>query len=488
MNTRNIILLISFVCLLISCTDDDSFSLSKSDILTFSSDTISMDTVFSTVPTSTRTFWVYNRAGDGIRCSKIRLVRGNQTGFRINVDGEYLSPSTGYQISNVEIRKNDSIRVFVELTSPESGKTDPQLLEDELVFTLESGVEQKIALNAYTWDANLLKNVYIKNDTTIGNGIKPTVIYGGLTVDSCATLNIASGSTIYFHGDAGINVYGRIISEGTPDKNIILRGDRTDKMFDYLPYDNVSGQWLGIHFYESSYDNKIYYTDIHSTFNGIVCDSSDVSRSKLQLYNSTVHNCQGYGVKSENCLIDMRNCQISNTLNDCVAIYGGCVTIRQCTLAQFYPFDSNRGDALYFSNFSGERYLPLLKMDCLNSIVTGYANDVISGVRMDDETKEFNYRFINSLLRTEKAEDEENIINVIYEDIEDTATVSGEKNFVLVDIDKQRYNFHLKEKSLAVDSANIEYSLPEDRDGKQRDERPDIGCYEFFKENISKNE
>lgn len=56
MNTRNIILLISFVCLLISCTDDDSFSLSKSDILTFSSDTISMDTVFSTVPTSTRTF------------------------------------------------------------------------------------------------------------------------------------------------------------------------------------------------------------------------------------------------------------------------------------------------------------------------------------------------------------------------------------------------------------------------------------------------
>lgn len=320
-----------------------------------------------------------------------------------------------------------------------------------------------------------------KNDTTIGNGIKPTVIYGGLTVDSCATLNIASGSTIYFHGDAGINVYGRIISEGTPDKNIILRGDRTDKMFDYLPYDNVSGQWLGIHFYESSYDNKIYYTDIHSTFNGIVCDSSDVSRSKLQLYNSTVHNCQGYGVKSENCLIDMRNCQISNTLNDCVAIYGGCVTIRQCTLAQFYPFDSNRGDALYFSNFSGERYLPLLKMDCLNSIVTGYANDVISGVRMDDETKEFNYRFINSLLRTEKAEDEENIINVIYEDIEDTATVSGEKNFVLVDIDKQRYNFHLKEKSLAVDSANIEYSLPEDRDGKQRDERPDIGCYEFLR-------
>lgn len=488
MNTKSIYLFISLMCLLVSCTDDDSFSVSKSDILTFSTDTISMDTVFSTVPTSTRTFWVYNKAGDGIRCTKVRLARGNQTGFRVNVDGEYLSPEAGYQISDVEVRKNDSVRVFIELTSPENGKLEPQLLEDELVFVLESGVEQKVALNAYTWDANLLKNVYIKNDTTIGSNIKPTVIYGGLTVDSCATLNIAAGTTLYFHGDAGIEVYGRMISEGLPDKNIILRGDRTDKMFDYLPYDNVSGQWQGVHFYASSYDNKIHYTDIHSTFNGILCDSSDVSRSKLQLYNSTVHNCQGYGLKSENCLIEIRNSQISNTLNDCVAVYGGNVTIQQCTLAQFYPFDSNRGSALYFSNFSGERYMPLLKMDCLNSIVTGYANDVISGVHMDDEAKEFNYRFINSLLRTEKVEDDENFINVTYEDVNDTASVSGEDNFILVDIDKQRYNFHLNEKSPAINAAGTEWALSEDRDGRQRDELPDIGCYEFFEDSSNDNE
>ena len=77
-------------------------------------------------------------------------------------------------------------------------------------------------------------------------------------------------------------------------------------------------------FYGSSYENKICYTDIHSTFNGIVCDSSDVSKVKLQLLNSTVHNCQGYGVKSENCSIEIRNSQITNTLNDCVAIFGGC--------------------------------------------------------------------------------------------------------------------------------------------------------------------
>ena len=96
-----------------------------------------------------------------------------------------------------------------------------------------------------------------------------------------------------------------------PESNVVMRGDRTDRMFDYLPYDMVSGQWKGIRFHSSSYENSINYTDIHSTFDGVVCDSSDLSRVKLQLYNSTVHNCQGYGVKAENCVLDIRNSQIS---------------------------------------------------------------------------------------------------------------------------------------------------------------------------------
>lgn len=316
-----------------ACTDDDSFSVSSSNLLTFSDDTISMDTVFSKVPTSTYTFWVYNKSGDGIRCANVRLANGNQTGFRVNVDGEYLSPASGYQISNVEIRNKDSIRVFIELTSPENGKQEPQLLEDDLVFLLESGIEQKVNLNAYTWDATLLRNMVIKNDTTIQSEDKPIVIYGGLKVDSNATLRIAAGTTLYFHSDAGINVFGCLISDGTAEKNVVLRGDRTDKMFDYLPYDMVSGQWRGIRFNSSSYDNQVTYTDIHGTFDGIVCDSSDVTKMKLQLSSSIVHNCQGYGLKSVSSAVSAKNCQISNTLNDCVAIYGGSVLLQQCTLA-----------------------------------------------------------------------------------------------------------------------------------------------------------
>lgn len=413
------------------------------------------------------------------------MANGNQTGFRVNVDGEYLSPTAGYQVQNVEIRNKDSIRVFVELTSPTNGKDGPQLIEDNLVFTLESGVEQRINLNAYTWDAQLMRNVVISSDSTIGGGTKPIVIYGGLRVDSLATLHITAGTTLYFHSDAGINVYGRLVSEGVADNNIILRGDRTDKMFDYLPYDMVSGQWKGIVFHSSSYDNVINYTDIHSTFDGIVCDSSDVSKMKLQLFNSTVHNCQGYGLKTVSCKVDVRNCQITNTLQDCVAILGGNVNLTHCTIAQFYPFDSNRGVALRYANHSDDVKLPLERMDCVNTIVTGYGEDMVMGdnCTVEGDTTMFNYRFINSILRTAKVEDDENIMGVIWEDVKDTATVLGEKNFRMVDIDMQRYDFHLDSLSYAINKADIEQSLPLDRDGNTRDELPDIGCYEFIKKN-----
>lgn len=464
-----------------ACTDDDSFSASPSNLLTFSTDTVRIDTVFATVPSSTRSFWVYNRSGDGIRCANVRLAGGNQTGFRVNVDGEYLSPTAGYQVSDVEIRKNDSIRAFVELTSPMNAEEGPQKVEDDLVFLLESGVEQRVNLNAYTWNATLLRDVEITGNSTIGGGDRPLVIYGGLKVDSLATLYIEPGTTLYFHSDAGIDVYGTLIAEGTADSDIILRGDRTDWMFDYLPYDMVSGQWRGVRFHSSSYGNKISYTDIHGTFDGIVCDSSDVERTKLQLYNSTVHNCQGYGLKVVNAKVDVRNCQITNALKNCVGIYGGDVSLTHCTLAQFYPFDSNRGAALLYSNVYEETDMPLIKMDCLNSIVTGYGQDMMSGIIGKDDVP-FNYRFVNSMLRTPEIDDDNNFTDVIWEDVEDTAAVSGEKNFRLVDIDLQRYDFHLKQESPAIDHGSVDYALPEDRDGRTRDDAPDMGCYEFFKE------
>ena len=104
MKMTSLRLLLLAVLSLAACSDDDSFSASPDHRLAFSADTVSLDTTFSRVPTTTRTFWVYNRSGDGLRCTSVRLRKGNQTGFRVNVDGMYLGQASGYQVGGVELR------------------------------------------------------------------------------------------------------------------------------------------------------------------------------------------------------------------------------------------------------------------------------------------------------------------------------------------------------------------------------------------------
>ena len=455
-----------------SCSDDYSFSTSRNDVLFFSSDTLTLDTVFSGIPTPTRSFWVYNKTDASLRCASIRLNHGNQTGFRVNVDGTYLGASAGYQVSNVEIRRGDSLRVFVELTSPMNGGSSPSFLEDDLLFELESGVEQRVALNAWSWDAEMVRNMHVSSDTTLYSN-RPIVVFGKIVVDSTATLHIPGGQTIYFHAGAGIDVYGRLLCEGTATENVTLRGDRIDRMFDYLPYDLVSGQWNGIRLFGSSFENVFSYTDIHSTFNGIICDSSTVERKKIELRCSTVHNCQGDGIRAENCYIDIYNCQFSNTLGDCVSVLGGNIVLQHCTLAQFYPFDSQRGVALRFVN-SQDHPLMLL---CSNTLVTGLAEDVVIG-EQEDSTATFEYVFVSSILRTPVVEDTLRFKNIIWEEVEDTIS-AGAKHFKQISLSTQHFDFHLDSLSPAIGKADPMYAFPEDRDGKARDAFPDIGCYEF---------
>lgn len=462
-----------------ACNDDESFTTDPSMLLSFSTDTVKMDTVFSQTPTATKTMWVYNRSGKSIRCSTIRLENGNQTGFRVNVNGVYLGKTEGYQAHDIEIRKGDSVRVFVELTSPRNMKETPSLLQDNLIFTLESGAEQRICLNAYTWDAIVINQLNVSRDTTISSS-RPIVVRQGIRIDSAATLTIAEGTTLYFASKAGIDVYGRLITQGTSQRNVTLRGDRIDRMFDYLPYDRVPGQWQGIRFHTSSYENQINYTDLHSAFNGIVCDSSDVSRFKLSLYNSIVHNCQGYGLIETNCVLDIFNTQITNTLNDCAAFFGGGVMLRHCTLAQFYPFDSNRGVALRFANVRNGRLYPLYQFDVYNTIVTGYADDEV--MTDFDDKAEATYILDHCLLRTVIPDtiDTTRIMNVIWEDPKDTVN-GGEKNFKDINADKQYYDFHLLKGSKAIDAGAVlphDYSHA-DREGVLRDDKPDMGCYEY---------
>ena len=398
--------------LLTACSDDDTFSTSRSNILSFSADTVRMDTLFSTVPSATYGFWVHNNSGDGIRIQTARLERGGQSGFRVNVDGSFLDPVA----TNFEVRKGDSLRVFVEVTTPENGTEGPQLVEDNLLLTLESGVVQKINLRTWSWDAEKMNALRIKKDTTIESS-RPIVVYDSIVVDSGAVLTLRN-TQLYFHHDAHITVRGKLLAQ-----NCLMRGDRLDHMFDYLPYDRVSGQWRGIRLMKLSLGNKIENCEIRNTQNAIVCDSAELSMN-----NCIVHNCKGYGVESYNSDITIDYCQISNCLSDCLLVDGGLVRVNHTTLAQFYPFTANRGGALRFN--TGKRGIDI---SCLNTLATGYDADVVFG-EQKDTTLVYKFIFENCLLRTDSVDNPECMKNIIWETPKDS--VEGKKHFRTIDEDK----------------------------------------------------
>ncbi len=458
--------------LLMSC-DDDDYTTSTSALLTFSADTISFDTVFSNVPSVTQDFWIFNKGDDHIRLSSVALQRGNQSGFRVNVDGVYLGQTNGYQTSEIEVRSGDSIRVFVELTATSTGSDTPELKEDNIVFTLESGSVQRVNVNAYAWDAIILNGATVSENTTYTSD-QPIVVYGSLKVDSAATLTLEAGTTVYLRDDASIDVYGKLLCKGEAGNEVTLRGYRLDNMFDYLPYDRVSGQWMGVRFYESSYGNTMDYTDLHSAFDGIIVDSCDVTRSTLAMNSSTIHNCQGYCLKSTSASISLTNCQLTNSLDDCLYVDGGDVTVNNCTFAQFYPYDSDRGVAYRYASTSAE-----LTMTCQNSLITGYADNEL---QEGDSIYVSEYVFDDCIIRLDKdlITDFSDFVDIIYETSSDT--INGKAHFKEFDTDNIRYDFRLDSLSTAIDAADPLTAMPLDRDGRTRDSKPDIGAYEFTKE------
>lgn len=472
-----LLLAIASVVLLDSCDSTDSFAPAGNRTLTFKEEEIDLGTIFSGMPSATRDFWVYNNTSDGIICSEIRLAQGNQTGFRVNVDGWYLGPESGYRLQDVRIAKGDSIRIFVEITSYSSGQQEPRQISDDLLFTLQGGGTQRLRLNASSIDAIEFPNYDIQTNTTFASS-QPVLVKKSITVAGGATLTIAAGTTLYFANDAGIDIYGTLLCEGTASENVVLRGDRIDNMFDYLPYDRVAGQWQGLHFYESSANSHLTFTDIHSTYNGIVVDKPANEGQHLTCEQVTIHNCQGYGLISHGATIDIVNTEITNTLNDCLLIDGGSALVKASTLGQFYPFDGNRGAALRFTNENDE----LSQLLCDNSLITGYAEDVVMGNRADNG-KAFNYHFSNCLLRTEEpAESEQiNFVGCTFENHE-AEEQGGQYNFALFDTKNLEYDFSLAENSQAIGLANSATMPSIDRKGNSRDENPDVGAYEYVKE------
>ena len=132
---------------------------------------------------------------------------------------------------------------------------------------MESGAEQHVILTSVGQDAYIGVAGVIEADTVGGRtsdcGVRQPFRKEGVT------LSMAAGVQLYFHDGANLWVHGRIVAEGTVDRPVVFRGDRTDRMFDYLPYDNTPSRWGGIRLKATSTDYRLNHVDIHSASYGI---------------------------------------------------------------------------------------------------------------------------------------------------------------------------------------------------------------------------
>ena len=290
------LLLLIIAASLSSCKK--SLILSKGN-LTFSIDTLVFDTVFTTIGSTTNKFKIYNDENKTILIEEIELVGGENSPFRINIDG-----LSGTKMSDIELEGKDSLFAFVDVTLNVNGQTLPMIIEDSIRFRT-NGKDQYVKLAVWGQDAYFH---YKDLNEGVWANDKPHVIYGYAAVDSAKTLEIQSNTDVYLHKNALLYVYkGTLNINGALNQEVTFQGDRLE-----ASYDDVSGQYYGIYFHEAR-PSTINYAIIKNGTSGVHLFSrnTDFTDYTLKLTNSIIENNARYGVfiysgakvKAENCLI-----------------------------------------------------------------------------------------------------------------------------------------------------------------------------------------
>ena len=496
MRKLRLILLFPFTLLLIAiaaCTDDfENYSNNPNDILSFSTDTLTFDTVISTITTPTGVFVVYNTNSSPLLISSVSLSKGDISNFNIVVDGQ-----AGSRFENVEIGARDSIFILVNVKLDENGKTTPTLYEDQVVFQT-NGIQQKIVLEAYGQDVYIWKGKIIAESDTLAND-KPYLVYDSLEIKEGATLTILEGTTFYMHPNSRVKVFGTLIAKGTQDKKITFRGDRMDS--DYMvniPYDRVPGQWGGFRFYENSFNNELEYVNIRNGSYGLIFESSTTEQSKLKIKNSIITNVKGTLISATNCFIEGENCEFSNSQYYLLALAGGKYNFTHCTMANYYPsvqqWGASNNQTIYLTNESAEfdavtektvyKPMPLEQADFTNCIIYGANSRYGINLAKDSvraPSTVYNYSFQNCLVLFDEAKSQAKFTDCIF---------NKDPKFVNIRLtsDERKsipYDFRIDSVSPAMNVANtiVAQKIPVDMNGVSRllDDGPDIGAYEYVK-------
>lgn len=441
------------------------------DRLAFSTDTLTFDTVFSSLGSSTRLMKIYNPNNQRIRISNIRLAGGNASPFRINVDG-----ISGTQFTNLEIAANDSMYLFAEVTIDPGNVDNPFWIVDSVVMETNGNI-QSVLLGAYGQDAYFYRFDELCNTTWRND--KPHVILGNILVDTNCTLTITEGARIYVANNASLLVAGTLNVLGTADSVVTFEGLRLESFFDDLP-----GQWGQIIILRGSAQNTLQHARISESTSGIVIGSmvsdnlADFGVANLpdvSLKQVEIRQARDYGIFSFYADVSAENTLINGCgRNNVAALFGGRHTYTHCTLVNYGAIGiDHKLPIVRLSNYALQSETDIR----VRPVEVAFRNSIIYGNLPGDASTSFgeieidtlpaptpvDYVFDHCLLRTFLDVQPPEFIQV---------TANAEPRFE----DILAEDFALRDDSPALDRGAAAYYLPTDLYGNDRQGHLDLGA------------
>jgi hypothetical protein len=395
------ILILSLIVIvsILACKKDKFFTETGAN-LKFSVDTLQFDTVFTTVGSATQSFKVYNPYNKSIKISSISLAKGDNSFFRLNING-----ISARRLTDVEMDANDSIYIFVEVKVDPNNSNNPLIVQDSIVFETNETF-QDIKLVACGQDVNLINgndaSGTISTNTT-WNNTKPYLVINSMLVDSDVVLTISAGTKIYFHHGSRMYVKGTVLANGNTSEPVLFRNDRLEHW-----YDDVPGQWAGIYFIpgkvSGSKDNVLNYCEIINAIIGIQADTTANSNPTVTLSNSKILNMNAVGILGQGTNILAWNSVIANCGQYAVVLnMGGTYEFHHCTIYNSWQYANRQTPSLilnnYYQDVSGNYQVRELNNALFeNCIIYGSLENEI-GLDAFNAASIFNFKFRNSLLK-----------------------------------------------------------------------------------------
>ncbi len=452
-------------CLLYSSCKKDSFITSADARLNITADSLKYDTVFTTTGSITKSFKIINANDQKLKLSKVKLMGGVGSAYKMNVDG-----SATTEVSDLEIAANDSIYVFVSVTINPNAINLPFIVSDSILISY-NGNNRFVQLQAYGQNANFLRNRVITGNTIWANNL-PYVILGSIRVDTTASLTILPGCRIYSHADAPFIIDGTLIINGTKTDSVVFAGDRLDADYKDLP-----AGWPGLYFRGTSKNNVLKYAIIKNAYQALVAEKpSSNANPKVILHQCIIDNAYDAGILCVNTSLQADNSLVSNCGTNIALTYGGDYTLTHCTVAGYSNyFVSHKTPVLSVNNFTQQNgtlltaNLNAIFRNCIFWGDGGFVNDEVSVTKQG--ATPFAVLFDKNIYRV--TADPTN------------STLSGniknqDPSFDSIDVYKQIYNFRITKNSLApgIDKGTPT-GFPKDLDNNNRNNGlPDLGCYE----------